>query len=119
MTITTQVLDSMHGQSAAGVHARLERADGTGWTTISVAEANSEGSVEDWDSRRLGRGLYRIVFDSDGYFASLGAVTAYPEVVIIFRILDELNTLQVQVNLSPYSYSTYFGTVSSHPDNPR
>jgi 5-hydroxyisourate hydrolase len=119
MTITTQVLDSMYGQSAAGVHARLERASGSDWITISVAEANSEGLVEDWDSRRLERGLYRIVFDSDGYFASLGAATAYPEVVVIFRILDELHTFQVQVNLSPYSYSTYFGTVGSHPENPR
>jgi 5-hydroxyisourate hydrolase len=119
MTITTQVQDSVYGHPAAGVRARLERADGTDWTTISDAEANSEGSVEDWDSRRLERGLYRIVFDSDGYFASLGVATAYPEVVVIFRILDELHTFQVQVNLSPYSYSTYFGTVNSQPENPR
>ncbi len=116
MTIRTLVQDSMYGHPAAGVRARLERTDGSGWTTISYAQANSEGSVEDWDSCHLERGLYRIVFDSDSYFASLGAATAYPEVVVIFRILDELHTFQVQVNLAPYSYSAYFGIVNGQPN---
>lgn len=119
MTITSQVLDSMYGQSAVGIHVRLERYSGEDWTTISAAEADHEGRVEDWRSRRLDRGLYRIVFDSDGYFASLGTATAYPEVVVLFRILDDRHTFQVQVNLSPYSYSAYFGTVSGQPEDPR
>lgn len=111
MRITTQVLDSVHGQSAVGVRVRLERASGNGWATISDAETNSEGCIEDWGSWHLERGLYRIAFDTDGYYASLGANTAYPEVVIIFRMPSEPRALQVQVMLSPYSYSTFFGTI--------
>ena len=120
MSIATQVLDSTYGQSAAGVHARLERSSASGWATVSEAETNSEGCIEDWKSSwHLERGLYRIVFDSDSYFAGLGASTAYPEVVVIFRMPDESHTFQVQVTLSPYSYSTYFGTVEGRSGNSR
>lgn len=116
MRIVAQVLDSTYGQSAAGVYAYLERAHGNGWVTVCDAQTNSEGCIEDWNSRQLERGLYRIVFDSDRYFAALGAITAYPEVVVMFRMLGESRTFQVQVTLSPYSYSTYFGATESDPE---
>lgn len=117
MSIAAQVLDSTYGQSAAGVHARLERSSGSGWATVSEAETNSAGCIEGWnDGRQLGRGLYRIAFDSDSYFAGLGVSTAYPEVLIIFRMPDESRTYEVQVTLSPYSYSTFFRTVDSRPE---
>ncbi|SRR6266567_2534408 len=118
MRIATQVLDSTCGQSAAGVRARLERANGSDWTTVSDAETDSEGCIEDWDSWHLEHGLYRIVFDSDGYFASLGASTAYPEVIVIFRIPSYPRAFQVQVILSPYSYSAYFGAMKSQLAKP-
>ena len=111
MRIVAQVLDGTYGKSAVGVRACLARANGTGWTTVAEAETNREGCIEDWDSWRLERGLYRIVFDSDSYFAGLGATGAYPEVVVIFRMQDESIAFQVQVTLAPYSYSTYSGTV--------
>lgn len=113
MKIVTQVLDSTYGKSAVGVRARLSRANGTGWTTVAEAETNTDGCIEDWDSWHLERGLYRIVFDSDSYFAGLGGTTAYPEVVVIFRMQNESHAFQVQVTLSPYAYSTYFGTLDS------
>lgn len=109
MKILTQVLDSTYGKSAAGLRARLFKAAGDQWTTVAEAETNSNGCIEDWNSWRLERGLYRIVFDSDSYFAGLGTVSAYPEVIVIFRMQEESQAFQVQVTLSPYSYSTYFG----------
>jgi 5-hydroxyisourate hydrolase len=117
MKIVTQVLDSTYGKSAVGVRARLSRANGPGWTTVAEAETNIDGCIEDWDSWHLERGLYRIVFDSDSYFAGLGGTAAYPEVVVIFRMQDESRAFQVQVTLAPYSYSTYFGTLESQPGN--
>jgi 5-hydroxyisourate hydrolase len=111
MRIFTQVLDSTYGKSAVGVHARLARASDEGWTTVAEAETNNDGRVEEWDSWYLERGLYRLVFDSDGYFAGLGAVAAYPEVVVIFRMQNEAHVFQVQVTLAPYAYSTFFGTM--------
>ena len=111
MKIPTQVLDSTYGQSAVGIRARLERSSGAGWTTVSEGVTNGEGYIEDWNGGlHLERGLYRIVFDSDSYFAGLGASTAYPEMVVTFRMPDESRTFQIRVLLSPYSYSTFFGT---------
>ena len=104
------MLDGTYGKSAVGVRACLARANGDDWTKVAEAETDRHGRIEDWDSWHLERGLYRIVFDSDSYFSRLGATTAYPEVVVIFRVQDESVTFQVQLTVAPYSYSTYFGT---------
>jgi 5-hydroxyisourate hydrolase len=115
MRIFTQVLDSTYGKTAVGVPARLARAGDEGWKTVADAETNNDGYIGEWDSWYLERGLYRIVFDSDSYFAGLGAVAAYPEVVVVFRMQNEARAFLVQVTLAPYSYSTYFGTMDLPP----
>jgi 5-hydroxyisourate hydrolase len=124
MRIVTQVRDSTYGQSAVGVHARLSRANGAranggpdGWTTVAEAQTNADGCIADWEGWHLERGLYRIVFDCDSYFAGLGGSAVYPEVMVIFRMRDESHAFQVQVTLAPYSYSTYFGTVENLSEN--
>jgi 5-hydroxyisourate hydrolase len=109
MRIAAQVLDSTYGRAAEGIRVRLERADGNGWAMVAAAQTNNAGRIEDLDDWNQGCGLYRIIFDSDGYFAGLGASTAYPEVLVVFRIQNESDICQVQVTLSPYSYSTHFG----------
>jgi 5-hydroxyisourate hydrolase len=81
---------------------------------LAEAETDDDGRITDWDARRLERGLYRVAFDSDGYFAALGRAAAYPEVMAVFRMPDESCAFHVQVTLAPYSYSTYFGTVDDH-----
>ncbi|HEX4833462.1 MAG TPA: hydroxyisourate hydrolase [Trebonia sp.] len=108
MKISARVLDGTYGKPAAGVHARLTRATESTWTSIAVMETDENGLIEDWDSWNLERGLYQVVFDSDRYFASLGTIAAYPEVVIMFRMVDDAHAFQVQVILAPYAYSTYF-----------
>jgi 5-hydroxyisourate hydrolase len=117
MRITAQVLDSTYGKSAAGVRARLERAGDNGWITVADTVTNSNGRLEDWDSWRLEHGIYRIVLDSDSYFAGLGASTAYPEVAVIFRMRNEFDICQLHVTLSPYSYSAYCGATNSQSLN--
>jgi 5-hydroxyisourate hydrolase len=117
MRIIAQVLDGTYGKTAVGVRAFLARANGDSWTTVAEAETNRDGYVEDWDSWRLERGLYRIMFDSDRYFSGFGTTTAYPEVAVIFRMQNEPAAFQIQVTLAPFSYSAYFGTVDSEPRN--
>ena len=115
MRIHTQVLDGMYGKPAAGVTAYLSRTVGSDdWATVCRAETDDDGRIEDWDGWHLEVGLYRIVFDSDSHFAKLGADTAYPEIAVSFRIQDEHHDFQVQITLTPYSYSTYFGTVDDN-----
>lgn len=86
MRIVTQVLDSTYGESAVGVRARLSRATEDGWTTVAEAETSGDGCIDGWDKWRMERGLYRIVFDSDSYFAGIGTASAYPEVIVVFRM---------------------------------
>jgi 5-hydroxyisourate hydrolase len=109
MKISAQVLDSTYGLPAAGARARLEHSGVAGWDLVSEGETDAEGNVEDWGREDLERGLYRLVFDCDSYFAGLGGITAYPEVVVIFRMPTELHACQVKIVLAPYSHSTYLG----------
>lgn len=115
MRIFTQVLDGTYGKPAAGVRAALACVYANSWTTVEEAETNLDGRIDNWDIGHLERGLYRIVFDSDSYFAGLGVAIAYPEVTVIFRLEPVAHSFQVQVILSPYSYSTYFGTAGDRP----
>jgi 5-hydroxyisourate hydrolase len=111
MSIFTQVFDSNYGTSATGIRAYLDRRSGAGWTTIAEAETDANGQIDDWHGPRLGHGLYRIVFDSDSYFAALGARSAYPEVIVVLRMQNEAEAFQVQLTLAPYSYAIFFHTV--------
>jgi 5-hydroxyisourate hydrolase len=110
MSVSAQALDVVYGRSAAGVRARLEQPAGDGWRVVAHAETDVEGRILDWLDGKLEQGAYRIVFDSDSYFASLGISAAYPEINVLFRVQDESDTCQIQVQLAPYSYSTFFGT---------
>ncbi|WP_327091560.1 hydroxyisourate hydrolase [Nonomuraea sp. NBC_01738] len=110
MSITAQALDGVYGRSAAGVKARLERAQDGAWTGLASSETDTNGFVCEWVDLPLDRGLYRIVFESDQYFVSLGVIAAYPEITVMFRMQDESDVCRVQVLLAPHSYSTYFGT---------
>ncbi|MEU4578851.1 hydroxyisourate hydrolase [Nonomuraea sp. ATR24] len=110
MGIDVQALDSVYGRPAASVDVRLDRADNGHWVIDAQSVTDHEGRVKEWREHRLDRGLYRIVFGSDRYFVSLGLTAAYPEIVVVFRMTDEACTYQINVLLSPHSYSAYFGS---------
>jgi 5-hydroxyisourate hydrolase len=114
MGIAVQTLDSVYGRSAAGVKARLERANHSGWQVQAEAETDGEGCVGAWRGLAFTRGLYRIDFDSDRYFVSLGISAAYPEISVKFRMQDDGDPHDIQAKivllLSPFAYSTYIGS---------
>ncbi|MCG5216102.1 hydroxyisourate hydrolase [Streptosporangium soli] len=112
MGIAVQALDGVYGRPAASVHVRLEHADNGQWLTVAKAETDREGRVREWRGNRFDRGLYRVGFESDRYFVGLGLSAAYPEIVVMFRIQDEVVSYQIQVLLSTFSYSAYFGSLS-------
>ncbi|GII02166.1 hydroxyisourate hydrolase [Planobispora takensis] len=111
MGIAVQALDGVYGRPAAGVHVRIEHAGSGQWLTEVKSETDPEGRVREWRGRALERGLYRMTFESDRYFAGLGLIAAYPEIVVMFRIQDGAEAYQIQVLLSTYSYSVYFGSL--------
>ncbi|MCT9933235.1 hydroxyisourate hydrolase [Planotetraspora sp. A-T 1434] len=112
MGIAVQALDGVYGRPAASVRVRLEHADNGQWNAEDKAETDQEGRVREWCGRKFERGLYRIVFESDRYFVGLGLSAAYPEIVVTFRMQDQTDSYQIQLLLSTYSYSAYFGSLS-------
>lgn len=112
MGIALHVLDSTYGQAAADVPSRLERACTDGWALVGAAETGSAGRIADLCQQPTDRGLYRLAIDSGSYFASLGVISAYPEVVIIFRVQEEPGACQITVSLSPYSFSAHFAAMA-------
>jgi 2-oxo-4-hydroxy-4-carboxy-5-ureidoimidazoline decarboxylase len=106
-SLSTHVLDAVTGRPAAAMGVRLEAREVTDWIAVASAVTDADGRVtEVFDG--LGPGIYRLVFDTDGW---LGADAAfYPEVVITFRVTADDRHLHVPLLLSPFSYSTYRGS---------
>jgi len=57
----------------------------------------------------LGRGTYRVTFQTLAYFAQLGIEPYYPEVVITFELRDPSQANHIPLLLSPYGYTTHRG----------
>lgn len=115
MKIVTRILDSVYGRSAAGVRVVLARAADDGWTTIADTRTGANGSV-DQVTAPLQFGIYRIAFWTDSYFATLGEVSAFPEIMAVFRVNSESPTTEIVLTLSPNSYSVYVGS-SNHVES--
>jgi len=111
--ITTHVLDTSRGQPAEGVPVRLEleSADGS-WKQIGKGITDVDGRVQDLlpSGFALHSGVYRLVFDTESYFAGQSIEGFYREVSIVFAIRDPAEHYHVPILLSPFGYSTYRGS---------
>src|ERR1043166_1483037 len=107
--ITTHVLDTSRGRPAEGVPATLEIEGAGGWKLIGKGVTNADGRITDLVSKEaeLNAGVYRLIFDTEKYFAHLQVKAFYPLVTIIFRIEDPLQHYHVPLLLNPFGYSTY------------
>lgn len=110
MCVSARALDGVHGRSAAGIRARLDRLGDHGWEPVAHGETDADGAITTWLALPSVRGTHRIVFDSGRYFAGLGVVAAYPEIAVAFRIDDTGSSCRIQLVLGPSSYSMHFET---------
>ncbi|GIH75444.1 hydroxyisourate hydrolase [Planobispora longispora] len=111
MGIAIQALDGVYGRPAAGVRTRVERMKADRWGDGLQGETDRNGGVLTWRAVEFDAGLYRIVLETDSYFAGLGHYAAYPEVTVVFRIQRPSDTYSLQITLSPYSHSASFSSV--------
>ena len=58
----------------------------------------------------LDAGVYRLIFDTEGYFSTLNVKCFYPQVTIVFEINDTTQHYHIPLLLCPYGYSTYRGS---------
>jgi 5-hydroxyisourate hydrolase len=110
--ITTHVLDLNLGRPAGGLAVVLERAAGDAWRPYSTCATDADGRVRDLipPDVPLELGLYRLRFDTAGYFRRLSQQTFYPEVVVVFEVDDPGGHYHVPLLLAPFGYSTYRGS---------
>jgi 5-hydroxyisourate hydrolase len=111
-TISTHILDTSQGRPADGVNVILELQNpDESWTTLSEAWTDDDGRVKPFFlvETHLDAGIYRLVFDVEGYYARLDRENFYPQITIVFRISDTQQHYHVPLLISPFGFSTYRG----------
>ncbi|HEX8566731.1 MAG TPA: hydroxyisourate hydrolase [Pyrinomonadaceae bacterium] len=110
--ITTHILDVSKGCPARGVLVTLERQTSIGWEIIGNGATDEDGRLRDLlDSEAvLQAGNYRLIFDTETYFAKQKVEGFYPQVTVAFVVRDAAQHYHVPLLLSPFGYSTYRGS---------
>ena len=111
--ITTHVLDTSRGRSADGVRIYLEllSPDHT-WQLIGQGTTDEDGRLKTLVPAevQLKAGTYRLIFNTEAYFAAQGSESFYPAVAVIFRVRDATQHYHIPLLLNPFGYSTYRGS---------
>ena len=109
-TLSTHVLDTMHGRPAAGLALALTGPHGE----IARGTTNPDGRCPELMQDSLAPGRYAIRFAVADYFRGLGVALPDPpfldEVVVDFGIAPDGGHYHVPLLVSPFAYSTYRGS---------
>jgi 5-hydroxyisourate hydrolase len=111
--ITTHVLDTARGRPANGIHVVLEQMDARDqWHLLGRGVTDADGRVRTLlpEASVPEAGVYRLVFDTEGYFGTQGLRGFYPHVTVNFRVDAAGGHYHVPLLLSPFGYSTYRGS---------
>ena len=115
--ITTHVLDTSTGHAAPNMEVRLDRrASAREWTQIAVGRTDHDGRIKDFSSlagsKRFEPGVYRLVFDTAGYFEPRQIESLYPYVEIVFTVswTNPARYYHLPLLISPFGYTTYRGS---------
>lgn len=107
-TLSTHVLDTMHGRPAAGVKLRLEDAFGV---ALFTGQTNDDGRCPGMPELPPGR--YALTFEVAAYFVGAGVALPDPPFLDEVRIafgMAEAGHYHLPLLVSPFAYSTYRGS---------
>ncbi len=109
--LTTHVLDTSIGKPGKDICIRLQKPVDGVWQTIAQGVTNADGRLGDLlpSQKILPYGNYKLVFDTDGYFAAQKIKGFYPEVEIQFIVFEDAH-YHVPLLINPFGYSTYRGS---------
>jgi 5-hydroxyisourate hydrolase len=109
-SLSTHVLDTMHGRPAAGMKVTLSGPDGE----IARGVTNADGRCPGLAQGSLAPGRYTLSFAVAEYFRGLGVDLADPpfldDVAVDFGVAAEHGHYHVPLLVSPFAYSTYRGS---------
>lgn len=112
MSITTHVLDTARGRPAAGLAVVLESEQEGSWREIGRGVTDDDGRVKTLlaPGASLAAGRHRLTFATGPYFTAQRVAAFYPEVQVLFAVVDPTQHHHVPLLLSPFGYSTYRGS---------
>jgi 5-hydroxyisourate hydrolase len=111
--ISTHVLDMVHGKPAKDVPVRLKKQNPSGnWRLLTSTRTDQEGRCPQLlpEGEDLSPGVYRLIFDTESYYALQKIETLYPLVEVTFQVRDGESQFHVPLLLSPNGYTTYRGS---------
>jgi 5-hydroxyisourate hydrolase len=111
--VSTHVLDLALGRPVRDVLVRLERQEISGaWKPLASARTDQDGRCAHLlgTDHVLEPGLYRLAFETAGYFASQKIEGLYPLVEITFQVRHGDEHFHIPLLLSANGYTTYRGS---------
>lgn len=110
--LSSHILDITQEKPAANVEIRLSKQDENGdWTIVDSKYTDANGRIQDFlKAEELvdHKGVYKLTYFVESYFAKLNQSTFYPFIEVVFEIKDDKH-YHVPITLSPFGYSTYRG----------
>jgi 5-hydroxyisourate hydrolase len=111
--ITTHILDTSTGRPASGIDVLLEVQRGpSNWALVGSGASDADGRLRTLTPTGppLEPATYRLIFHTRAYFQRSAADTFYPQVVVVFDVVNSEADYHVPLLLSPFGYSTYRGS---------
>jgi 5-hydroxyisourate hydrolase len=113
-TVSSHILDSVSGKSAAGIRCELFLLDGDEKRLLFDVAADQEGRISEpveLDESKRGA-EFELVFHGGDYFdtRSMASDSMVSSVVIRFSMNDDDRRYHLPVMLSPHSYSTWWSS---------
>ena len=110
--ISTHILDTARGLPAAGVDVTLCKWSEDSWNPLNTAVTDSNGRISNLcpDEKSPTRGLYKLRFAIDEYFATHNSKSLYPWIEVTFRIEDIDENYHIPLLLADHGYTTYRGS---------
>jgi len=111
--VSTHILDIAHGMPANDVSVQLERQEKSGsWSVLASARTDRDGRCANLlhEDAILAAGVYRLSFDTAGYYSAQKVEGLYPVIHITFAVRDGESLFHIPLLLAQNGYTTYRGS---------
>ncbi|XP_072321839.1 5-hydroxyisourate hydrolase [Eucyclogobius newberryi] len=111
--LSTHVLNTALGVPGSNVSLSLYRQDPSSniWSLVKTGTTNADGRCPGLITKEMfTSGVYKLRFETQQYWESVGETSFYPYVEIVFSISDPGQKYHVPLLMTRFSYSTYRGS---------